>query len=251
MIRPSIEYIGTFSTVSIVTPLHPQVSLNCLSSGTETPQRICIERLLCHPLLSPTSRIPEDLTALSPDQHSINRFGSSQLALLKYPLRLEHPLRQCPTTSSSSVQPVRKPLTPRSHRPLKRVTIVPGFTGKYITEYLDSHPERSRPTPFTFAIAGRSQKKLEDLKRELKLDDEIGILIINIGDYGSVEAAVTQTKVVINTVGPYWKYGDHVVRFVDFSMTFRMGPDIPIELAQVMESTTSIWRESLISSKPQ
>ena len=128
--------------------------------------------------------------------------------------------------------------------------IVPGFTGKYITEYLNSHPEHSGPTPFTFAIAGRSQKKLEELKEGLKIGHEVGVFVVNVGDYASVEAAVTQAKVVINTVGPYWKYGDHVVRCVQFSAAFQVGPYTPIELAQVMESTTSIWLESLISSKP-
>ena len=89
-----------------------------------------------------------------------------------------------------------------------------GFTGKYIAEYLRSHPQRSGPTPFTFAIAGRSQSKLEDVKRELKLGNEVGLLVVDVGDYTSVEAAVTQTKVVVNTVGPYWKYADNVVRCV-------------------------------------
>jgi len=144
-------------------------------------------------------------------------------------------------------------VTPQWHNPLKRVAIVLGFTGKYITEYLNSHPEHSGPTPFTFAIAGRSEKKLEALKRELKLDDEVGIIVADTGDYGSVEAAVTQTRVVINTVGPYWKHGDHVIRSVQyFSMTFQLvGPNIPIAPARPMGSTTSIWLESLISSKPR
>ena len=62
-----------------------------------------------------------------------------------------------------------------------------------------------------------------DLKRELKLGNEVGVIIIDIGDYGSVEAAVAQTKVVINTVGPYWKYGDHVVRCVHLFYDFPDG----------------------------
>jgi short subunit dehydrogenase-like uncharacterized protein len=98
------------------------------------------------------------------------------------------------------------------HRFLKEVTIVPGFTGKYITEYLNSHPQRSSPTPFTFAIAGRSKSKLEEVKKGLKLSHEVGLLVVDVGDYASVETAVTQTKVVINTVGPFWMYGDKVVR---------------------------------------
>jgi short subunit dehydrogenase-like uncharacterized protein len=125
----------------------------------------------------------------------------------------------------------------------------PGFTGKYITEYLNSHPERSGPTPFTFAIAGRSQKKLEEIKRVLKLGHEVGVFVTNVENYASVEAAVIQTKVVVNVVGPYWKYADHVVRCVHFSVTLQSSADIPVEPARDMESTTSTWPENLISSK--
>ena len=128
--------------------------------------------------------------------------------------------------------------------------ISPGFTGKYITEYLNSHPQRSGSTPFTFAIAGRSQEKLNEIKRELKLGHEVGILIVNVGDYPSVEAAVTQTRVVINTVGPYWKYADHVVRCEPVSLTLQVDVYTPAEPAQTTESTTSTLPENLISSKP-
>ena len=93
-----------------------------------------------------------------------------------------------------------------------KVTISPGFTVKYNAEYLNSHPERSGPTPFTFAIAGWSQDKLEGLERELKFGDEVGLIVVSVGDHASVEAAIIQTKVVVNTVGPYWRYADNVVR---------------------------------------
>lgn len=90
---------------------------------------------------------------------------------------------------------------------------------------------------------------MEELKEELKLDHEVGVFVIDIGDYASVEAAVTQTKVVINTIGPFWTYGDHVVRCVHFSTILRAGAYIPVEPVQVMGFTTSTWLESLISSK--
>ena len=125
-----------------------------------------------------------------------------------------------------------------------------GFTGKYIAEYLNLHPQRSSPTPFTFAIAGRSQKKLEELKRELKLGHEVGLLVIDIGDYASVEAAVNQTKVVINAVGPFWKYADNVVRCVRFLAILQVGAYNPVGLAQKTESTTSTCLENLISTGP-
>ena len=66
--------------------------------------------------------------------------------------------------------------------------------------------------PFTFAIAGWSQDKLEGLKTKLKLGDEVALIVVNVGDYASVEAAIIQTKVVANTVGPYWRYPSNVVQ---------------------------------------
>ena len=128
-----------------------------------------------------------------------------------------------------------------------------GFTGKYVAEYLNSHPQRSGPTPFTFAIAGRSKNKLEKVKRELRLSHEVGLLVVDVGDYASVEAAVTQTKVVINTVGPFWRYADHVVRCVHFLSLCIYGYlsiRIPPELVQTMGSTTLTWLENPISSRP-
>jgi len=85
-----------------------------------------------------------------------------------------------------------------------KVTISPGFTRKYNAEYLNSHPERSGPTPFTFAIAGWSQDKLEGLKTKLKLGDEVGLIVVNVGDYASVEAAIIQTglwRTPLNRIG--------------------------------------------------
>jgi len=76
---------------------------------------------------------------------------------------------------------------------------------------LNVHPERAR---FDLAIAGRSQKKLEQVKLELGLGDDIGSFVVDFHDYASVEAAVTQTKVVINAIGPSWNNSDLVVRCV-------------------------------------
>jgi short subunit dehydrogenase-like uncharacterized protein len=104
----------------------------------------------------------------------------------------------------------------------RRDVIVTGFTGKYVAKYLQSHPQRSGPGPFTFAIAGRSQSKLEEVKRELGLGNEVGFLVVDVEDYASVEAAVAQTKVVVNTVGPFWTYAENVVRCVHF-IQFRAG----------------------------
>ena len=90
---------------------------------------------------------------------------------------------------------------------------------------------------------------MDEIKRELKLGLEVGVLIVNVSDYASVEAAVAQTRVVINTVGPYWKYADHVVRCERVSLTLRVDVYTPAEPAQAVESTTSTLPENPISSK--
>ena len=41
----------------------------------------------------------------------------------------------------------------------------------------------------------------------------------DVEDYVSVEAAVTETRVVVNTVGSFWSYADHVAQCVD-SLSF-------------------------------
>jgi hypothetical protein len=145
---------------------------------------------------------------------------------------------------------IQNTINPQCHELLKRAAAFPGFTGKYIAEYLGSHPERSGPTQFTFAIAGRSLERLEEIRGELGLGSEVGVFVVDVADYASVEVVVTQTKVVINTVGPFWRYADHVVRCVHFSMILRPGADPPTEPVRLMESTTSTWLENLISSRP-
>ncbi|KAI0697402.1 Saccharopine dehydrogenase-domain-containing protein [Cerioporus squamosus] len=84
-----------------------------------------------------------------------------------------------------------------------------GFTGRLITRYLHNHPQRSS---YTFALGVRSKSKGEDLKKSLGLDDTVVVVQVDVADYASVEAAVREVRVVINTVGPYWLWGDNVVR---------------------------------------
>lgn len=83
-----------------------------------------------------------------------------------------------------------------------------GYTGRLITAYLQEHPERSS---FTLAIAGRSKAKLGDLKRTLRLDDSVNVFQVDVTKPDQVEEVVKQAKVVINTVGPFWLWGEHVV----------------------------------------
>ncbi|KAI0629479.1 Saccharopine dehydrogenase-domain-containing protein [Trametes polyzona] len=84
-----------------------------------------------------------------------------------------------------------------------------GYTGRLITQYLYSHPQRSQ---FTLALGVRSKAKGESLKQSLALDDSVQLVQLDVTRYEQVEAAVKDAKVVINAVGPYWLWGTNVVR---------------------------------------
>ncbi|KAF8167524.1 Saccharopine dehydrogenase-domain-containing protein [Crassisporium funariophilum] len=84
-----------------------------------------------------------------------------------------------------------------------------GFTGKLITRYLSAHPQRSQ---FKLAIGARSPKKLRELVEALDLPASVGLVQVDVTNDEEVERAVRGTRVVINTVGPYWLWGTPVVR---------------------------------------
>jgi short subunit dehydrogenase-like uncharacterized protein len=71
-----------------------------------------------------------------------------------------------------------------------------GFTGKLIAEYLTTNYPSLK-----VAIAGRSQAKLE------QVSSKTPIIIANSSDKDSLDAMVSQTKVIISSVGPFAKYG--------------------------------------------
>lgn len=83
-----------------------------------------------------------------------------------------------------------------------------GFTGTLITRYLCAHPQRHL---FTFAIGARSQSKLDALVQKLDVPSSVQLVQVDVTDKHQVEEAVKSTRVIINTVGPYWKWGTPVV----------------------------------------
>ena len=86
------------------------------------------------------------------------------------------------------------------------------MTGRLITRYLEKHPERSK---VKYAIAGRSVDKLNNLTKELKLDQSnVAIIGVTIEDFDELEALVKRTRLVINCVGPFALYSTPVVRYV-------------------------------------
>ena len=84
-----------------------------------------------------------------------------------------------------------------------------GFTGRLISRYLASHPQRGR---FTWAIAARSKTKLDNLAKELSLPLDVENFQCDVNDEIDVQRVVKTARVVINTVGPYYSYGTSVVR---------------------------------------
>ena len=85
-----------------------------------------------------------------------------------------------------------------------------GFTGKLICEHLNDTYGVNQS--INWAMAGRSQAKLEQVRDELGVDSSIALLVADTTDQESVNALVSQTKVLISAVGPYQQYGSDVVK---------------------------------------
>ncbi len=86
-----------------------------------------------------------------------------------------------------------------------------GFTGGLTAEYLAAHA----PDGLRWAIAGRSQAKLERVRDRLADIDpalsELPLLLADAGDSEALAEVVATTKVVASTVGPYVEYGGPLV----------------------------------------
>ena len=80
------------------------------------------------------------------------------------------------------------------------------FVGKILSRYLANQPAGT----LRWAMAARSQTKLDELSRELGVD--VPLLIADASDEASLQALCAQTKVIISTVGPYALYGEPLVR---------------------------------------
>lgn len=97
-----------------------------------------------------------------------------------------------------------------------------GFTGALVARYLLQEPESSTgAAPIRWALAARSERKLEAVKQELKTKvpsvsaaavDAVPTLVADSGDEASLVAMVRQTKVVLSVVGPYKLFGSLLVK---------------------------------------
>jgi len=85
-----------------------------------------------------------------------------------------------------------------------------GFTGRLVVEYIIKN-YGIKNDKFTWAIAGRNKKKLEDLRlsyKDLHPDyNQIHIFVVDSTDSLSLDAMTSISGLILSTVGPYIKYG--------------------------------------------
>ena len=117
-----------------------------------------------------------------------------------------------------------------------------GFTGKLVCEYLSK--TCGSDENIQWGIAGRNRDKLDALAAELSLGD-IPLFIVDVEDKASLDAMANACKVVLNTAGPYAKYGSNVVE-----SCARLGTDHvdlngePLWMYEVLNQYEDIARES-------
>jgi short subunit dehydrogenase-like uncharacterized protein len=81
-----------------------------------------------------------------------------------------------------------------------------GFTGALTAEYLAANA----PASTRWALAGRNQQKLEQLRERLGVD--VPLLKADVTDERSIADVAAAARVVITTVGPYVNYGEPLVK---------------------------------------
>jgi short subunit dehydrogenase-like uncharacterized protein len=101
--------------------------------------------------------------------------------------------------------------TPRDQKPYDVIVLgATGYVGQLIAEYLATSYCGNE---VRWAMAGRSQKKLDAVKASLgAAGAEIATLVADTSDMNALEALVDQGRVILTTVGPYAKYGSALVR---------------------------------------
>jgi short subunit dehydrogenase-like uncharacterized protein len=93
-----------------------------------------------------------------------------------------------------------------------------GFTGQLVVRYLLTNEETTptNPKALKWAMAGRSQQKLDQVKEKVKqhvpsvpseLIDHIPTVVAACNDEDAITRMVASTRVVLTIVGPYAKYG--------------------------------------------
>ena len=84
-----------------------------------------------------------------------------------------------------------------------------GFTGRLVVEYLlQRYPAGSG---LRWAMGGRSADKLAAVRDEVGAPADTPLIVTDSTDPASLQALMTQTRLVLTTVGPYQLYGNELV----------------------------------------
>ena len=84
-----------------------------------------------------------------------------------------------------------------------------GFVGRQVVQYLSSHPDAEQ---FCWAVAGRSRQKLEAVCQQIGgRAAAVDQWVADSQDQEAIDRFVSQARVVVNTAGPFAKYGTAVV----------------------------------------
>jgi short subunit dehydrogenase-like uncharacterized protein len=81
-----------------------------------------------------------------------------------------------------------------------------GFVGRQTVRYF---AERVNRDEVRWAIAGRSRQKLELVREQVGID--VDLLVADSQDPTAIDSIVSQTRVLLNTAGPFALYGDAIV----------------------------------------
>lgn len=84
-----------------------------------------------------------------------------------------------------------------------------GFVGRQTVKYFAQHPSTK---DLRWAIAGRNQQKLEEIRSQLEgMTQTVEICITPSEDQAAVDEMVSQTQVILNTAGPFARYATSIV----------------------------------------
>jgi len=84
-----------------------------------------------------------------------------------------------------------------------------GYTGRLVAEYFNR--QYGVNGDVKWAMAGRSQAKLEAVRDELGIDSSVPLIVADAADPASIASMVERCNVVLTTVGPYQLYGSELV----------------------------------------
>lgn len=85
------------------------------------------------------------------------------------------------------------------------------FVGQILAQYLTDKFNHQGQESLKWAIAGRSQNKLDEVKAKIQ-QPELTTIIADANDEAAIKTLCEQANVVISTVGPYALYGETLVK---------------------------------------